>query len=429
MRPLSEWHPRPSCVRPTVSPRPPATPKQGHATRQSRGHAATATMRPGAAAPAVRRTFLCACVLTLAVATAPVAGRVAPWSWDHMSTFVHCSNKTGPLSDEIVSLMASSSFTVLEKYMCLFCAPNRTGAEGKVLAAAAQIRAVNPKAPVFFYFAVDYARRWYDLGTWFDEHPHLEVHNADGSLATVQNDDDGNNSWHVFDFAKGEALAKWAGDVANVVRKGDLDGIFIDGYRGVGDRSWPDRLLPLADNATRSSWLHHAWNLTGPTLAAALPPGTIMLPNGDGRTLYGPPPGYNAVSIEFFTPKQIPLLMSLAATKTFVEVHAYIGDDVALFNTTLAAFLVAHGENSYFGAGNTWDTCESWLVPYQIAEYQKPLGAPKHDAKVVNGTKATTYSRAFGSGTHVVLEVPFSAKGSLASCVWWGDGSSTGNAC
>lgn len=81
-----------------------------------------------------------------------------------MQTFVHCSNHTGPLNGEIVALMANSSFTVIEKYMCLECAPNQTGAEEKVLAAAASIRAVNPKAPVFFYFAVDYTRRWYDLG-------------------------------------------------------------------------------------------------------------------------------------------------------------------------------------------------------------------------------------------------------------------------
>ena len=42
--------------------------------------------------------------------------------------------------------------------------------------------------------------------------------------------------------------------------------------------------------------------------------------------------------------------------------HSYIGDDQALFELTLAAFLVAAGENAYFGAGNTWDTCESWLL-------------------------------------------------------------------
>ena len=89
-------------------------------------------------------------------------GSVAPWSWYTMS-FVHCSNMSGVLNDEIVALMTKSSFTVLEKYQCLPCAPEQAGAEGQVLAAAKQIRAVNPKAPIISYFAVDYTRRWYDL--------------------------------------------------------------------------------------------------------------------------------------------------------------------------------------------------------------------------------------------------------------------------
>ena len=154
-----------------------------------------------------------------------------------------------------------------------------------MLEAAAAIRAVNPNAPVFFYFAVDYTRRWYDLGVWFDEHPGLEVrtylfcrgeprgergrafvarqqrflgqmsfscvvcgaravkvHNSDGSLATVSQHDDGSNTWHVFDFAQPAAVAKWAGDVANTVTVGKLDGVFIDGYRQ-RDR-WVQGLIP-----------------------------------------------------------------------------------------------------------------------------------------------------------------------------------------
>ena len=86
---------------------------------------------------------------------------IAPWSWDTMSTFVHCSNMSGPLNTEIVALMARSSFTVLEKYQCLFCAPNQTGAEGKVLAAAER-HEQQPQRTYHFYFAVDHTRRWYD---------------------------------------------------------------------------------------------------------------------------------------------------------------------------------------------------------------------------------------------------------------------------
>ena len=75
------------------------------------------------------------------------------FSWDTLPLFVHCSNKSGPLNDEIVSVMATqASFAVIEKYQCLECSPNYTGGEDKVIAAAAAIRAANPNAAVFLYF-------------------------------------------------------------------------------------------------------------------------------------------------------------------------------------------------------------------------------------------------------------------------------------
>jgi hypothetical protein len=158
------------------------------------------------------------------------------------------------------------------------------------------------------------------------------------------------------------------------------------------------------------------------------------------------------------------MLQALALNKTFVEVHSYIGDNRALFNSTLAAYLVAFGEGAYFGAGNTWDTCESWLIDYQIETYMKPLGEPDGVATSVSTQGGTQYTRKFSSGTHVQLWVSDStvisdsaarsdsyvgsdsatrsdnavrgssdASGSPAppprSCVWWSDGSTTGNAC
>jgi hypothetical protein len=97
--------------------------------------------------------------------------------------------------------------------------------------------------------------------------------------------------------------------------------------------------------------------------------------------------------------------------------------------TAIVAPQVAVGENSYFGAGNTWDTCESWLVDYQIAEYQKKLGAPLSDAVLKVALTNTSYTRHFSSGTRVALTVPAVKGAKPTSCVWWADGSRTGNAC
>ena len=90
----------------------------------------------------------------VAVLTSAALSAAAPptFSWDTLPVFIHCSNKSGPLNDAIISAMAASSFAVIEKYQCLECAPNYTGGEDKVIAAAEAIRAVNPNASVFMYF-------------------------------------------------------------------------------------------------------------------------------------------------------------------------------------------------------------------------------------------------------------------------------------
>mmetsp|Transcript_24832 Transcript_24832/g.74714 ORF Transcript_24832/g.74714 Transcript_24832/m.74714 type:complete len:368 (+) Transcript_24832:126-1229(+) len=365
-------------------------------------------------------------MLALLLTVGTVQAAPPSWTWDTVQTFVHCSNNSGPLNHEIAELMANSSFAVIEKYMCLECAPCHTGAEGKVLAAAATIREINPQAAIFFYFAVDYTRTWYDLGTWFDEHPALEVHNADGTLATRVQTDNGDNTWHIFDFSKAEALDKWTSDIAEVVTRGKLDGIFIDGYRGKD--AWVKSLIPHANSTEAAAWLEAAWVATGTALAKTLP-STIRIPNGNPQTT--PPPGYNAISIEFFGLRQIELLQQLGENETFVEVHSYIGDDRAAFNMTLAAYLVGVGKGAYFGAGNTWDTCESWLIDYQLAEYSKPLGEPLGSAQATSLHGGMQYTRKFATGTHVRLWVSNDkdAKTSVQSCVWWSDGSMTGNDC
>lgn len=181
------------------------------------------------------------------------------------------------------------------------------------------------------------------------------MHNANGSLAVVPNGDDGSWDWHVFDFGQADARAAWVLDVAQTVwtpapdGQRLFDGIFIDGYRGSG--GWAAQLIPDANATTQAAWLAGVTAM-GPQLATALP----SLP-GDGFVRLINPgaeldsfPGYNANSIEFFTPNaaSIATLNASAAAHVFTEVHAYIGDNLGLFNLTLAAFLVAAGEGTYF---------------------------------------------------------------------------------
>jgi hypothetical protein len=63
----------------------------------------------------------------------------------------------------MVAHMARARFTVLQTEQCVDCAPNHTGAEAKMTAALAQIRAVNPQAAVLFYFPVSLRQLTIDL--------------------------------------------------------------------------------------------------------------------------------------------------------------------------------------------------------------------------------------------------------------------------
>jgi hypothetical protein len=354
-------------------------------------------------------------VLPLSRPAPPSAPAIPPWSWSTVSTFVHCSNSSGPLNDDILGVMASSSWTVIEKFQCVACAPAGHGGEAKVLAAAAQIRARNPAAAIFFYFSAVIARTWYTLGDWFDAHPELEVHNANGSLATVSLE---NNSWHVWGFGHPAAVSAWVDDVAETVAKGNLQGVFIDGFHAAD--VWAQEVIPGANASEQAAWVRGAFNETGAGLARALPASAVRISNAhDGVR----PPFFDAVSIEFFTPTNASIAQLEALAGTFAEVHSYVGSNATLFALHLSAFLLGAQERHYFGGGDTWDTCESWVVASQQADYRRPLGAPLAPAARA-GSRIT---RAFASGTSAQLVVDERGSG-VAACVRWADGATTGTA-
>lgn len=312
--------------------------------------------------------------------------------------------------------MSSASFTVLEKFQCVECAPVGHGGEDKVLAAAAQIRARSPSAAIIFYFSVAIARTWYRLGDWFDAHPYLEVHNANGSLATTTQE---NNTWHIWGFGKQEAVDAWVADVAATVAKGDLQGVFIDGFRR--PEAWAQSLIPLANASEQASWLNGAFNETGAGLAAALPADAVRISNSGSSSGIESPPHFNAICLEFFLPTNasIALLESLAGT--FVEVHAYVGANATRFALALATYLLGVQPLHYFGAGDTWDTCDGWMVEPQLADYKRPLGAPLAPAK----RSGFNITRQFASGTTAELVVSEGGYG-RAACIRWADGATTG---
>ena len=79
-------------------------------------------------------------------------------AWDTVPYFVHCANNSGSVSEPLLALMAGASFTVVQVQQGMnsdgaFCSDehdpakcNATGAEAKMAALAARVRAVNPAA-------------------------------------------------------------------------------------------------------------------------------------------------------------------------------------------------------------------------------------------------------------------------------------------
>ena len=172
-------------------------------------------------------------------------------------------------------------------------------------------------------------------------------------------------------------------------------GVFIDGYRDAS--GWAAGLIPQATPAEQEAWLAGAL-LLGPALATALGNETIRFIN-PGQT-YSSFPGYSANSIEFFKPtdSNIAFLQSLIGLFPTIEVHAYVGADLAAFNRTLAAYLIGAGPGAYLGMGAEWAQCEDWLIPHW--EYAEALGPPDSLGVLSGGVWTRTFA---GGATRVSL--------------------------
>ena len=103
---------------------------------------------------------------------------------------------------------------------------------------------------------------------------------------------------------------------------------------------------------------------------------------------------------------------------------------------------------AYIGVGVGWgafggeEVCDSWLS--DRPEFHKPVGEAIGQATVTNATVNTTrWQRSFRSGTRVEMEITSVTHPGVAhpgvdiemagpkvqSCIYWSDGSTTGNAC
>jgi hypothetical protein len=214
--------------------------------------------------------------------------------------------------------------------------------------------------------------------------------------------------------------------VTDAVATGHVDGAFIDGNRG----GWSSGILGPTPKAVQDAW-RAGLNASHRELVRRLGASKTTISN------YATPEAMAVVSggmmerggdiehIQAFVRRWPGQLL---------DFHAQYADrSIATFNSSLAAFLVGMGTYSYFGVGGGWDgdgpsACSTWLRRYP--EYDKPLGEPLADGVQSNGV----WTRSFASGTHVWVNESFNPRhtppgGPGRACIWWADGTTTGDAC
>ena len=373
----------------------------------------------------------------------PLAAPMPRFTWEHISTFAHCSNTTGSLSASTLGTFHRHSFVVLEKVQCLTCAPVNRSCEEKMYAASRQLKASNPGVEVYVYVAVDIARPMYDAYEWFNTHPAAELHDSHGKLLS-------HTSAYcpvcrVFDYTDdtGPTPARWNAVVTDAISKGKMDGCFVDGISsGPGFKGG---LLRGATAAKQDAWLV-ALNSTLAALRAAVGDDTVLLQNSHSgwpqrhgaRTQLGV--GGKIDSKLSFSAGSLQADMQLFSETAprVAALYQNFGQNQrghAEYDVSLAAFLIAMGNTSYWSFtetqvfdGDTWE-CANWAAASgHEADYVRPLGRPLEPAMQCRaGAKLgqKDCSRTFETGTCAYV----STHGSDArSCVWWSDGAGIGDA-
>lgn len=379
------------------------------------------------------------------------------WNWSTIRTFAHCANSSGTLSDQTLSAFARHDFVVFEKFQGKTMAPVNHSAEAKIAAAARQIKKVNAQAEVYIYTAVDFVRSYYDGWAWFDDHPTAELHDKNGRLiaapASVVSEWPGA---HVFDFAQKEAQARWNAVVLKAIASGDLDGTYVDGIKS--DMEFTRSLLSPASSQKRHAWLA-GFNATMHALRVAVGSSKVLLQNShsdwpralDVRLQLGVDGKLDSTLSFQPGPTLLSDMQLVAATSPRIgaiyqsfAARGAVDDQMARYNTSLAAFLISMGPYSYWSytpllgainrttrrtmADGSW-SCANWATPTgHEPDYLRPLGPPTGPALQCQEGKC---ARRFESGTCAFLDTtPTGVKhSSHASCIWWADGTHVGNVC
>lgn len=216
----------------------------------------------------------------------------------------------------------------------------------------------------------------------------------------------------VYDLSDEQARALWLESATSMLNNSWVDGIFADRGRA---SAFVDLKEANITDAHRAAWDNgHAAMMAQTTELATKFAGGRGIVIANGADIQG----VNARMFEDMRSNDttasppgddIDLMMQQVGQRV-IEAHednvapGTGADAVLAFNRSLAAYLVAAGEYTYFQATESWFTAGGWMTPR--VEYGLPLGPPKAvGVKKRCGLAGTAWTREFESGVKVFLDV------------------------
>ena len=366
----------------------------------------------------MRQFTIIVLVIVLQCATLASGDSTSPYfSWDTVPVYIHFGKSSGPLSDTELRFVAQmSDFVCLEKGH----GRGRSGSTEKGIAFdAKRLKELNPRMKVLFYWNTFLNYPLYDACQEFAQHPGWIFRDKKGQPIYKT------GTLEQYNLLDPEFRKWWASIAGKAVTEYGCDGIFMDAVNQAKRPIWMKRgwgvgnealltqavadMMRLADRQMGEDALlvYNGIRSMDPTGTTA---GTEYLPHASG------------VMVEHFTAFHSQSKVSIAADIEAITSAASMGKTVVVkgwpdptFNWTnkeklripstvlanearkkivfsLACFLIAARENSYFSYSWGWREQHGSLVDYP--EFHKPLGKPKGQAKKDGWVYTRSYEHA-----------------------------------
>ncbi len=381
--------------------------------------------------------------------------RQPAFSWERLPRFWHAGNASGPLNATLVDFVARKGWAMatLEKMQAQSTSPKSQHAEGKIIAAAQQLKAASATLPVIFYLnsVMDWPQ--YDLHAELTKQPALWLHDDNGKPILIHKPgcvppNSSSCGVHVFDHSQPKMRELFLGVLRRAKASNAIDGCFLD--RG-------------NTNATAGAGGAHGWKL-GANRKAAWDAGHMEVLQSAGQIFADGVvlgnnadfPGVNGRMIESFGNDfkdnwgslltDIALLQHEAKLGTFLEVHgesrAGLGPaspagtsskacSADVFNITLASFLIGAGERAYYACTTGWTAqagWDEWHDEYDL-KLGDPVGPATHEtsrgiaaeAELHGDLPVHTFRRSFQHARVELNVTGANASTVVIPCVCWDD--------